>query len=148
MTFLKLYTCNVCKVFLLCIIIGMYNNLAQAQQIDLENVGKDLKSKLKKKPFNITGGVNASTMFYTGNTGSGRDPFSYFLNGNVNLNIYGVNIPVSFAFTNRGFSYNYSFPRVPNRLSIHPKYKWITGHIGDVSMTFSPYTLQGLLFTG
>ncbi|GAA6769666.1 TonB-dependent receptor [Flavobacterium sp. CGRL2] len=35
-----------------------------------------------------------------------------------------------------------------NRLSIHPSYKWITGHIGDVSMTFSPYTLAGHQFTG
>jgi hypothetical protein len=35
-----------------------------------------------------------------------------------------------------------------NRLSIHPSYKWITAHIGDVSMTFSPYTLSGHQFTG
>jgi hypothetical protein len=37
---------------------------------------------------------------------------------------------------------------MPNRLNIHPSYKWITGHLGDVSMTFSPYTLNGHLFTG
>ena len=35
-----------------------------------------------------------------------------------------------------------------NRLSIHPSYKWITTHIGDVSMNFSPYTLSGHQFTG
>lgn len=120
----------------------------QGQQIDLEHVGKDLKSKLKKKPFTFSGGINASSIFYTGNAGSGRDPFSYFINGNVNIGVFGTSIPLSFAFTNRGFSYNYTFPRVPNRLSLHPKYKWITGHIGDVTMNFSPYTLNGLLFTG
>lgn len=121
----------------------------QAQQVDLENVGKDLKTKIKdKKPIKITGGVSASSVFYTGNAGSGRDPFSYYLNGNVNLSIYGINIPASFAFTNRGLSYNYTFPRTPNRLSLHPKYKWVTAHIGDVSTTFSPYTLNGLLYTG
>lgn len=120
----------------------------RGQHIDLENVGKDLKSKLKKKPFTISGGINASSIFYTGNAGLGRDPFSYFINGNVNLGIFGTNIPLSFALTNRGMSYNYTFPRVPNRLSIHPRYKWVTGHIGDVAMAFSPYTLQGLLFTG
>ncbi len=128
--------------------ISAYANIIHAQNIDLENMGKNLKDKLKKKPFSITGGINASSIFYTGNAGSGRDPFSYFINGNVNVSIYGINVPLSFALTNRGLSYNYSLPRVPNRLSIHPKYKWITGHIGDVSMNFSPYTLQGLLFTG
>jgi hypothetical protein len=120
-----------------------------AQQIDLEHVGKNVKSKIQtKKPFKISGGVNASTIFYTGNAGSGRDPFTYLFNGNVNLSLYGINVPVSFSFTNSGFSYKYSYPRLPNRLSIHPKYKWVTGHIGDVAMSFSPYTLSGVLFTG
>lgn len=149
MVHLKTYTGSIYKkAIAVFICVMLCATLMQAQHIDLENVGKNLKDKLKKKPFTITGGVNASSIFYTGNAGSGRDPFSYFINGSVNVSIYGVNIPLSFAFTNRGLSYNYSFPRVPNRLSIHPKYKWITGHIGDVSMTFSPYTLQGLLFTG
>jgi hypothetical protein len=120
-----------------------------AQQIDVENFGKNLKDKIKdKKPFKINGGINASAIFYQGNAGSGRDPFSYFLNGNLNLSLYGVSVPLSFSYTNAGFSYKYSFPRTPNRLSIHPKYKWITGHIGDVAMSFSPYTLNGVLFTG
>jgi hypothetical protein len=35
-----------------------------------------------------------------------------------------------------------------NRLSLHPSYKWATAHIGDVSMTFSPYTLSGHQFSG
>lgn len=121
----------------------------QAQQVDLENVGKNFKSKIKDKKFiKVTGGISASSIFYKGNAGAGRDPFSYYINGNVNLSIYGINIPANFAFTNRGFSYGYTFPRVPNRLSLHPKYKWITAHIGDVSTTFSPYTLNGLLYTG
>ncbi|NNE76327.1 MAG: hypothetical protein HKN31_04565, partial [Pricia sp.] len=32
--------------------------------------------------------------------------------------------------------------------SLHPSYKWASAHIGDVSMTFSPYTLAGHQFTG
>ncbi len=132
--------------FLLGLIFVQYS---YAQSIDIENIGKNTKEKLKdKKPFKITGGINASTIFYTGNTNSGRDPFSYYLNGNVNLGLYGITVPLSFSFTNSGFSYRYSLPRSPNRLSIHPKYKWVTAHIGDVAMAFSPYTLNGLLFTG
>ena len=141
-----------CKFFPVIISLSLFlltNSILCAQNIDIENTGKNLKSKLKdKKPFKISGGVNASTIFYTGNTNSGRDPFSYFLNGNVNLSLYGVAVPLSFSFTNSGFSYKYSFPRTPNRLSLHPKYKWVRAHIGDVGMMFSPYTLNGILFTG
>lgn len=120
-----------------------------AQQIDLENIKKNIDSKIKtKKPWKFSGGINASTVFYTGNAGSGREPFNYFLNGNLAFSLYGVTIPASFSFTNRGFSYQYKFPNMPNRLSLHPRYKWITGHIGDVAMTFSPYTLSGHQFSG
>jgi hypothetical protein len=120
-----------------------------SQNIDVEHIKKNMQSKVKdKKPWKISGGVNASSVFYTGNAGSGREPFNYFINGSVAFSMYGVTIPASFSFTNRGFSYQYKFPNVPNRLSLHPKYKWITGHIGDVAMTFSPYTLSGHQFTG
>jgi hypothetical protein len=120
-----------------------------AQSIDLENIKKNIDSKIKtKKPWKFSGGINASTVFYTGNAGSGREPFNYFINGNVAFSMYGVSLPASFSFTNRGFSYQYKFPNLPNRLSLHPKYKWITGHIGGVAMTFSPYTLSGHQFSG
>ncbi len=137
-----------CFPLLVCILMISVPTV-HAQSIDVENIGKNVKEKLKdKKPLKISGGINASTIFYAGNTNSGRDPFSYYLNGNVNLSLYGINMPLSFSFTNSGFSYQYTFPRSPNRLSLHPRYKWITGHIGDAAMNFSPYTLNGLLFTG
>lgn len=121
----------------------------KAQQVDLSTIGKDLKKKLfDKKPWKISGGINANTVFYTGNAGSGRDPLTYMLSGNMNVSLYGVSVPLSFTYTNAGFSYNYKLPNKPNRLSLHPRYKWITAHVGDVSMTFSPYTLSGHQFTG
>lgn len=99
----------------------------------------------KAKLINVSGGVSANSVFYSGN--AARDPFSYFLNGNVNFNVAGLyNIPFSFSYTNQKFGYGK--PVLMNRLSIHPSYKWITAHIGDVSMTFSPYTLAGHQFTG
>ncbi len=70
-----------------------------------------------------------------------------FVNGSVNMNIYGVvNLP--FSFTLSDFGGRYSYPIPSNRFSIHPSYKWVTGHIGDIAMTFSPYTLNGYLFRG
>lgn len=120
-----------------------------AQSVDLEHIGKNIKDKLKpKKLLKISGGFNSNFIFYDGNTGSGREPFTYFFNGNINASIYGVSIPLSFNYTNLGFTYNYQLPQTPNRLSLHPKYKAVTGHIGDVSMSFSPYTFSGYQFRG
>jgi len=117
---------------------------APAQSFKIEDL-KDLFGK--GKPFKLNGGFSANSVFDAGNAESGRDPFTYYLNGNINLNIYGqINLPFTFNFTNSGSSYK--LPSSPNRLSIHPSYKWITGHFGDVSMTFSPYTLSGHIFTG
>lgn len=99
----------------------------------------------KAKLINVSGGASANTVFYSGN--AAREPFSYFLNGNINVNVAGLyNLPFSFSYTNQKLGYGK--PVLMNRLSIHPSYKWITGHIGDVSMSFSPYTLSGHQFSG
>ena len=118
--------------------------IAQAQSFGIE----DWKNKFGKgKPFKLSGGFSANSVFNAGNEAQERDLFAYYLSGNINLNLYGlINLPFSFHLTNSGTSYK--LPSSPNRLSITPSYKWITGYIGDVSMTFSPYTLSGHLFTG
>lgn len=111
--------------------------VTNAQRLD--NLGK-------AKPLTISGGVSANAVFYDGT--ANRDPFTYFLNGTINANIYGLyNIPVSFSYTNQQFNFNEPAFKI-NRLSLHPSYKWITAHIGDVAMSFSPYTLNGHQFTG
>ncbi len=116
----------------------MCNTIGFAQNFNVEELGK-------AKLVNVSGGASANGVFYSGN--AAREPFTYFLNGNINVNVAGLyNIPFSFSYTNQKFGYNK--PTLMNRLSIHPSYKWITGHIGDVSMTFSPYTLAGHQFTG
>lgn len=115
----------------------------KSQNVDLEKLG----SIKNNKPVKFSGGVSANSIFYNGNGGTGRDPFIYYLNGNVNMNILGlIDLPFSFNITNYGAGFNY--PTLPNRLCISPKYKWITAHIGDVNMTYSPYTLNGHLFRG
>lgn len=114
-----------------------------AQNIDIERVGNILDNK----PFTFNGGLSAGSVFYTGNQQSGRQDWTYYLNGNLNVNIYGqINIPISVNLTNLGA--DLSYPSLPNRLSLHPSYKWATAHIGDIAMNFSPYTLNGHQFTG
>lgn len=104
---------------------------------DLGNIGKE-------KLLKVNGGIAASSIFYTSNDVSRRAPFSYYLNGNVNFSLYGWNIPVSFSYSNRTFSYLQPF----NQFSLHPTYKWMTAHVGWSSMSFSPYTLSGHQFFG
>jgi hypothetical protein len=133
-----------CSISAAVIALLMLSGKVSAQQIYLDTFGKKVR---ESDPLKIGGGVSANTIFYNGNDGQGRQPFTYFLNGNVNFNLYGqVNLPFSFNITNLGNDFTY--PTLPNRLSVHPVYKWVTGHIGDVSMSFSPYTLNGHMFRG
>ena len=122
--------------------------LSKAQDVDLENLGKKTMEQLKKNPFKISGGISANSVFYNSNVYSGREPFTYFLNGNLNLGLYKWTMPISYSFTNQGSNLGYQVPFKFNRLSIAPKYKWVKAYIGDANMTFSPYTFNGLMFTG
>ncbi|PWN59125.1 TonB-dependent receptor [Chryseobacterium viscerum] len=124
------------------------HTLYNAQEVDLENLGKKTKEELKKNPFKISGGISATSVFYSSNVYSGREPFTYFLNGNLNLGLYKWSMPISYSLTNQGSQLGYQVPFKFNRISIAPKYKWVKAYIGDANMTFSPYTFNGLLFTG
>lgn len=122
--------------------------LMNGQEVDLENIGKKTVEELKKNPFKISGGISANSVFYSSNVYNGREPFTYFLNGNLNLGLYRWSMPISYSLTNQGSQLGYQVPFKFNRISIAPKYKWIKAYIGDANMTFSPYTFNGLLFTG
>lgn len=122
--------------------------LVKAQEVDLENIGQRTMEQLKKNPFKISGGISANTVLYHSNVYNGRAPFTYFLNGNLNLGIYNWTMPISYSFTNQGGQLGYDIPFKFNRLSLTPKYKWVKAYIGDASLSFSPYTYNGLLFTG
>lgn len=101
----------------------------------------------KKKPFKISGSISARATLFSSRPSEARQSFTYQLTGAVNLSLYELlNIPLSFNLNNYGA--NFSYPSLPNRLSLHPSYKWAKAHIGDVSMSFGPYTLNGHQFTG
>ena len=105
---------------------------------NLETIGKE-------KPIKISGGVSLSQIGYAASgISSRRDPYSYFATGNLNVSLYGWNVPLSFSYSNQGVSFQQPF----NQFSMHPTYKWITLHAGFTSMNFSPYTLGGHLFSG
>jgi hypothetical protein len=109
---------------------------------------QDIESLKTAKPFSINGSIGLSSTFYTANGIENRQtPFTYGINANLNLSLYGVlQLPFSFVWYNQQqASYNYpSF----NRYGISPKYKWITVHLGHRSMRLSEYTLNGYAFLG
>ncbi len=123
---------NITIVFLF--ILG--GKIVNAQ--DMEAIGQ--KDQLK-----VTGGISTNQVYYDAfGSDQRRDPYSYFLSGNVNFSLYGWNVPFSYTYSNQNSSFQQPF----NQYSLHPYYKWIRAHIGYISMTFSPYTLSGHLFYG
>jgi len=126
---------------LICFLFILFGTVVYAQTI---NIG-GLKDVFKAKPIVFNGGASANNSFYAGN--SNRDPYNYTLQGNINANLFGqLHLPFTFSLSNVGSTYSYPSP--PNRLDLHPTYKWISGHIGNVTMSFSPYTLNGHPFSG
>jgi hypothetical protein len=124
-------------------ILLLGGSVAYTQNVDVEKV-MNFKDK---KWFKLNGGISINGTYYDASEMHDRQPFTYHLNGNLNISILGLlDIPLSFNLNN--FGTQYSYPSLPNRLSLHPSYKWIRAHIGDVSMVFSPYTLNGHMFTG
>jgi len=106
--------------------------------------GQDLGRIGKENPLKVSGGVAANSIFYASNNEDRRAPFSYYLSGNINFSLYGWNIPFTFAYSNRNFSYTQPF----NQYSVNPTYKWVTLHLGWTSATFSPYSVNGHQFLG
>jgi hypothetical protein len=106
---------------------------------------QNLESLGVKKGVKVNGSVNLNTVgYYVHGIESRRDPFNWFLTGNLNLNLFGYDAPFSFSYSNANKSFSQPF----NQFSFQPQYKWIKTYIGYNSMTFSNYTLAGHVFLG
>ena len=125
--------------------IGLFCLVGMFWGLPGTGLAQNLESIGTEKPILVSGGISASQIFYTADgIESRRDPYSYFLTGNLNLSLYGWSVPLSFALSNQ----NRSFQQPFNQFGLHPTYKWVTGHFGYANMSFSPYTLSGHIFRG
>ena len=117
----------------------MFCSHVQAQQIDPDALSF-------KKGVKINGGLGLSSVYYASNGPATYqpNPFTWFATGNLNINLFGVNAPFTFALTNSQTQYTQPF----NRIRVLPKYKWIRLYLGTSSMNFSNYTLAGYTFNG
>nr|WP_315238675.1 hypothetical protein [uncultured Flavobacterium sp.] len=128
-------------LFWLCIVFAcVISRKGYAQDVDLEN--------FYKPNFKVTGNVNANTMYYKSDMQNSSEQFTYLLSGSLNISAFNFSVPLFYSITNQGNNLGYTAPFDFNRLSIMPKYKWVKAYIGNVSMTFSPYTLSGFPFKG
>ena len=98
-----------------------------------------------KDMMKVGGGINYSSIFYDANgIPDRRQPFTWFLNGNITASILDISLPFTFTFSNNQVAYT----QPVNIQSFNPTYKWIKGYAGITSMNFSQYTLAGHVFSG
>ncbi|MEM9260420.1 MAG: hypothetical protein AAGA62_12295, partial [Bacteroidota bacterium] len=115
----------------------------QAQDVE-ETLGK--LQNLKDEPLTITGGLRLGVNFYDANgIDPRRDNFQWNARASLTLGFLGISAPFSLAFSDANENFRlpaYTF------VGISPTYKWITAHVGDRSLSFSRYTLDGVTFRG
>lgn len=98
-----------------------------------------------KKGVTMSGSINATTTAYKAyGIEQRRDPLAWYLNGNINIGLFGYAMPFSFSYSNQGKNYSQPF----NQFRFAPTYKWARLYVGTTSMNFSNYTLAGHMFNG
>ena len=105
---------------------------------DLEQIGK-------KDPFTIRGGFGGSlTAYGTDLTDPRQVPFTWSINGRMEIGIYGLQLPFSFVISEKERDFRQPF----NQYGISPRYKWVKAHLGHRTMHFSELTMSGQRFFG
>lgn len=113
---------------------------------DLESTIKSISTRAQNHPIKVSGLLS----FQAAHTAiSGISPryntSQYRILSSLHLDVLGIQAPVSFIYSNGNAVY-----RLPSYAlyGLSPSYKWAKLHIGDRSMTFSPYSLNGHMFKG
>jgi hypothetical protein len=104
-------------------------------------LAQELSALRDKDPFVLNGSFSHALLLYEGNSaGIPRKPLAYTFGAALNLSFYGISIPLSASYSNERWTYQQPF----NRLAMHPSWKNYRAHLGDISLSFSPYSLNGM----
>jgi hypothetical protein len=107
--------------------------------------GQNLSTIGSSDPVRLGGSVSARAVLYSANEiRNRREPFSWVLGGSLNLNVYDVDLPFSFTYSEQERDFSQPF----NQFGASPSWQWLRGHVGYRALTFSPYTLAGHQFLG
>ncbi|MBE0645545.1 MAG: hypothetical protein IH600_15795 [Bacteroidetes bacterium] len=113
--------------------------------VPCRSTSQNLSAIGETDPLHVGGSVSARAVIYSADEiRNRREPFSWVLNGTVNVNVYDVDLPFSFTYSEQERDFSQPF----NQFGASPTWKWMRGHVGYRSITFSPYTLAGHQFLG
>jgi len=121
-------------ISILCVLMFIQSNMAQ-----------DLSNLRGAQPFRVSGSIGTNNTFYnSSNPYQMRSPVSNAVFANLNISLYGMQIPLAFHFSNNNSNFSHPFAR----FGMSPRYKALQLHVGYRSMNFSPYTYSNLSFLG
>jgi len=106
---------------------------------------QDLSSFREADPLTVGGSASLQQVFFhSQGIKRNRPPYSILFTGNLTVALFGFDIPLSFMYANRQASFHQPF----NRFSLTPQYKNLKTYIGNSSLVYSSYTLNGHVFLG
>lgn len=129
------------------LVITLANTYAQTSPP--RSIG-EAKAIVEDRKLRVNGGVSATQIFYgASGINSRRDPYTYFLTGNLTFSMFSFSVPLTFSYTNQAFSFSHELPSISfNQYGIQPTWKWLKFYAGYNTLTLSPYTMNGHLFLG
>lgn len=126
------------QLLILAVITILTNSFSTSIAQDLSNIKKD-------NWFDLSGNIGFNLSFSDyGNNYAQQSPWSSVVSGGLNLNIAGVDIPLSFAYVDGKSSYMHPF----TRYGLSPRYKDITLHLGYRNINLSSNIFSGKTFLG
>lgn len=154
---------NFCFIFSATVLYAQNVDLGN-QSFDIEQISKfNIKEYWKnlwtkeslKKNFAIHGGLSLNgiiqqNLLKDSNQTPIAQPYTYTIGANLNVQVFKMQFPFTFTYANKSFNKNLPNPSFSfNRIFIQPKYKEWSAQIGQgVTSTISPYSLNGLPYTG
>jgi hypothetical protein len=134
-------TVKISPAFLIATSLTAFFQLSQLSNAWAQPLDKKPASRL----FRLNGNLSTSAVNYVvSGIDRRREPFSWFVTGNVNFSIFGIDVPFSTTLSEQQRAFRQPF----NQYGMSPRYKWVTVHAGYRSMQFSQYTLAGARFRG
>ncbi len=107
--------------------------------------GQNLENITKAKPFEVKGNLTARGIFFeVDGRETYREPFTWLLQGNPTIYLYGIAIPITIVVSEQERDFRQPF----NRFGISPEYKWAKLHLGYQNLRFSRYSLAGHSIVG
>lgn len=131
----------------LVLFIMLFASSIFGQNVNLNDLSQ-YKEQFKATPLYKINGNLSSSLMYTGGSNLGiNQSILWTASGNLDLIVLNkIKVPLFLNLSTAGIGYK--LPQSPSRFNFKPNYKWIKGYVGSSNMTFSPYTLNGHMFSG